>query len=296
MWQVPTQQATPTLVQATLAWFTKAARDLPWRRNTCTPWGVLVSEVMLQQTQVDRVVPVWQAWLERWPTSADLADADLAAILRAWGRLGYPRRAQRLHAAARVLVDQYDGQVPDDDAALRALPGVGEYTAAAVRAFAFGQPSVVLDTNVRRVITRAYSGVALPAAHLTNTERTLAATLVQSAGRHGARWSAAVMELGALVCTTRGPLCHDCPIRAQCSWFQTGSPANAAPRRKQPRFTGSDRHVRGLILARLREGSVPIASMDLVWPNDDQRQRALLALQAEGLVTNTRGRYRLPDR
>ncbi|MFM8895832.1 MAG: A/G-specific adenine glycosylase [Actinomycetales bacterium] len=295
MSQVPTPQATPTLVQATLAWFTKAARDLPWRRDSCTPWGVLVSEVMLQQTQVDRVLPVWLAWLERWPTHGDLAAANLGSVLRAWGRLGYPRRAQRLHAAAKVLVDQYHGRVPDDDAALRALPGVGEYTAAAVRAFAFGQPSVVLDTNVRRVIARACSGMALPAAHLTNIERTLAATLVQTAGDEGARWSAAVMELGALVCTTRGPLCGDCPIQAQCSWYQAGRPANVVPRRQQPRFTGSDRQVRGLILAQLREGSVPVAAMDLIWPIDDQRQRALVALQAEGLVITRRGRYRLPD-
>ncbi|MFM7145362.1 MAG: A/G-specific adenine glycosylase [Actinomycetales bacterium] len=292
---MPTPQATPTLVQATLAWFTKAARDLPWRRDSCTPWGVLVSEVMLQQTQVDRVLPVWLAWLERWPTPGDLAAADLGSVLRAWGRLGYPRRAQRLHAAAKVLVDQYHGRVPDDDAALRALPGVGEYTAAAVRAFAFGQPSVVLDTNVRRVIARACSGMALPAAHLTNIERTLAATLVQTAGDEGARWSAAVMELGALVCTTRGPLCGDCPIQAQCSWYQAGSPSNVGPRRQQPRFTGSDRQVRGLILAQLREGSVPVAAMDLIWPIDDQRQRALVALKAEGLVITRRGRYRLPD-
>ncbi len=289
-------QASARVVQATLTWFDKAARDLPWRRSNCTPWGVLVSEVMLQQTQVDRVVPIWHSWLERWPTPADLAATDLGTVLRAWGRLGYPRRAQRLHAAARVITEQYDGEVPAADDELRALPGVGEYTAAAVRAFAFGQPSVVLDTNVRRVIARAFQGRELPVAHLTKPERMLAQTLVEAAGTEGARWAAAVMELGALVCVARAPRCQECPIRLHCHWQLAGMPANATPRSQQPRFTGSDRQVRGLILARLREGSVPIGTMDLVWPDADQRQRALIALQAEGLVVTRRGRYRLPDR
>ena len=289
-------QASARVVQATLTWFDKAARDLPWRRSNCTPWGVLVSEVMLQQTQVDRVVPIWHSWLKRWPTPADLAATDLGTVLRAWGRLGYPRRAQRLHAAARVITEQYDGEVPAADDELRALPGVGEYTAAAVRAFAFGQPSVVLDTNVRRVIARAFQGRELPVAHLTKPERMLAQTLVEAAGTEGARWAAAVMELGALVCVARAPRCQECPIRLHCHWQLAGMPANATPRSQQPRFTGSDRQVRGLILARLREGSVPIGTMDLVWPDADQRQRALIALQAEGLVVTRRGRYRLPDR
>lgn len=287
-------QASTAVVQATMVWFADAARDLPWRHPSCTPWGVLVSEVMLQQTQVDRVVPVWQAWLDRWPTPADLASTDLASVLRAWGRLGYPRRAQRLHAASIVITEQHGGLVPDQDEALRALPGVGEYTAAAVRAFAFGEPSVVLDTNVRRVLARAIQGQAMPGTHLTNAERTLATTLLHTAGRRGARWSAAVMELGALVCTARSPQCGQCPIRDSCAWQQAGQPANAMPRRQQPRFAGSNRQVRGLILAKLREGSVPTATMDLIWPDTDQRQRALDTLQAEGLVIKRRGRYRLP--
>lgn len=295
MSRISGNEARTMVVQATLSWFTVAARDLPWRRAECTPWGVLVSEVMLQQTQVDRVVPIWQAWLARWPTPADLAATDLATVLRAWGRLGYPRRAQRLHSASIVITQQHGGQVPEQDDALRALPGVGEYTAAAVRAFAFGQPAVVLDTNVRRVIARACEGTALPLPHLTNAERILATTLLESASGAAARWSAAVMELGALICTARNPRCGDCPIRAYCTWYRTDMPDNAGPRRQQPRFAGSDRQVRGLILARLREGSMPTETIDLIWPDAEQRMRALSALQAEGLVVQKRGSYALPS-
>src|SRR5690606_7452204 len=138
------------------AWFDHAARDLPWRRPECSPWGVLVSEIMLQQTPVVRVLPAWMSWMERWPTPAHLAAASQADAVRAWDRLGYPRRAKRLWECAGEIVRRHGGEVPDDEEELLALPGIGAYTAAAVRSFAFGRRAVVLDTNVRRVIARAW--------------------------------------------------------------------------------------------------------------------------------------------
>jgi A/G-specific adenine glycosylase len=157
------------MVATLLEWFADNERPLPWRSSTA--WGVLVSEFMLQQTPVDRVLPVWQTWLERWPTPADMAQASLADVLRAWGRLGYPRRARRLHETSAVISEQHGGQVPDDRDALLALPGVGDYTAAAILAFAYQRRSIVLDTNVRRVVARTLDGVATPLGHITRAER-----------------------------------------------------------------------------------------------------------------------------
>ena len=277
------------MVASVLDWFAAQARPLPWRDPSCTPWGVLVSEVMLQQTQVARGLPVWQAWMERWPTPTALAQAPLADVLVAWGRMGYPRRARWLHQAAQAMRDEHGGQVPRDLAALRALPGIGEYTAAAVMAFAFGEPTVVLDTNVRRVIERAWGGTALPPAHLTNAERERAASLVAIGG---ARWSAAVMELGALVCTARTPDCAACPLVGSCAWQEDGMPpASTAPRR-QARFEGSDRQARGVVMAAVREGAV--RPSDIAWPDTQQRERAIGSLQAVGLVVRRRGRLHLP--
>ncbi|TKR22459.1 A/G-specific adenine glycosylase, partial [Cellulomonas hominis] len=194
-----------------VAWFDAHARDLPWRHPDRTPWGVLVSEVMLQQTPVVRVEPAWRAWFARWPEPADLAAASPADVLRAWDRLGYPRRALRLQECARAVVERHGGVVPSDADALLALPGIGEYTAAAVRAFAFGLRSVVLDTNVRRVLARVAAGAALPAPALTVGERRLAQAFVPADDARAARWAAASMELGALVCTARSPRCGACP-------------------------------------------------------------------------------------
>ncbi|MFN3867313.1 MAG: A/G-specific adenine glycosylase, partial [Demequina sp.] len=193
------------MVGAVSEWFAREARELPWRADDCSPWGVLVSEVMLQQTPVARVTPVWEAWMTRWPTPADLAAAPQSEAIRAWGRLGYPRRALRLQECARALVARHGGEVPREGELLRALPGVGEYTAAAVRAFAFGERDVVLDTNVRRVIGRAWHSRPLPAPHLTRPEREHAAALVPEGARASALWNAGAMELGALVCTARAP-------------------------------------------------------------------------------------------
>lgn len=282
--------------RALASWFARSGRDLPWRPGSPgTAWGVLVSEVMLQQTPVDRVVPVWQEWLMRWPRPGDLAREPVAAAIRAWGRLGYPRRARRLHATATAIEVGYAGVVPDDPTALRSLPGIGEYTAAAVAAFAFGRPVVALDTNVRRVIARHDTGIAQPAPHVTAAERRRAADLLPASG--GAAWMGAVMELGALVCTSRAPDCPGCPVRSGCAWFRAGRPAGP-PVRRQPTYAGSDRQARGALLAVLRDSPrpVPRARLDAAWPDAGQRDRALAGLQADGLVERRpRNRWALPD-
>lgn len=280
------------LRDAVLAWFDGAARDLPWRGPDRTPWGVLVSEVMLQQTPVVRVEPAWRAWLERWPDPAALAAASAADVLRAWDRLGYPRRALRLQECARAIVARHGGEVPDDEAALRALPGVGEYTAAAVRSFAFGRRAVVVDTNVRRVLARTLGGVALPAPSPTAAERALAVAAVpDAAGPAGealaARWAAASMELGALVCTARAPRCDACPVRHLCALDAAGRPADAhAERRRTQAWHGTDRQVRGRLMAALRGAPAPLAAEVLRTVADDSAQveRCLASLVADGLV------------
>ena len=265
------------------SWFTEHARPLPWRETS--PWGVMVSEFMLQQTPVARVEPVWRTWLERWPQPVDLAGEPAGEAVRAWGRLGYPRRAIRLHGAAVAITERHGGQVPSDESELRALPGVGDYTAAAVRAFAFGLPSVVLDVNVRRVIARAWNGVAEPPGHLTAMERALAEGLAQAAD-DSARWAAASMELGALVCTKRDPDCGVCPIKQRCAWRKAGFPAAESGARRQPKYEGSDRQARGKILAALRDADEPLARASVLAevPDDEQARRALDSLLRDGLV------------
>jgi len=233
------------------SWYDQNARELPWRPPEVTPWGVLVSEIMLQQTPVARVLPIWTLWLQRWPTPAALAAEEPAAAIRAWARLGYPRRALRLHAAARAIDDLHDGAVPEHEDVLRSLPGIGEYTAAAVAAFAFRRRSVVLDTNVRRVLGRVLRGEALPSPAVTNAERAEAAALVPADGPAAAHWAVAVMELGALVCTARAPDCAVCPVRTRCRWFEAGQP-EAQDRPRTQGYEGTDRQARGRILAVLR--------------------------------------------
>jgi A/G-specific adenine glycosylase len=270
-----------------LAWFDANARRLPWRAPDRTPWGVLVSEVMLQQTPVARVEPAWRDWMARWPTPAALAAASPADALRAWDRLGYPRRALRLRECAAAIVVRHGGQVPDDEAALRALPGVGAYTAAAVAAFAFGRRAVVLDTNVRRVLARYVTGAALPAPTQTAAEAALADRLTPPDGPAAARWSLATMELGALVCTARTPRCDACPLASSCAWLAAGRPPDehASRRRAQP-WAGTDRQVRGRVMALLRAapGPVPADEVRAAWPDRAQLERCLAALAADGLV------------
>jgi A/G-specific adenine glycosylase len=273
------------LVMPVLDWYQASARDLPWRQPGTSPWAVLVSEIMLQQTPVARVLPAYAAWMARWPTPAALAADTPAEAVRQWDRLGYPRRAVRLHAIAQRLVSEHGGEVPASAQVLATLPGIGPYTAAAVASFAFGQRHAVLDTNVRRVLGRLVSGVALPPAATSAAERRLAESLLPEPEAVAARWSVAVMELGALVCTAARPDCAACPVAGQCAWRQAGRPA-APARRTQPGYAGSDRECRGRLLAVLRAapGPVPAGGLDAAWPDPAQRARALDALIADGLA------------
>jgi A/G-specific adenine glycosylase len=274
------------LHERVLAWYDVNGRDLPWRAEDCSPWGVLVSEVMSHQTPVARVAPVWQQWMHRWPTPADLATETPGEVLRAWGRLGYPRRALRLREAAAALVARHGGRVPADEEALRALPGVGAYTAAAVAAFAFGIRTTVVDTNVRRVLARAVEGRALAAPALTAAEGRLAASLVPLDAESAAAWNVAVMELGALVCRARGPRCGVCPVEGLCAWVRAGSPADDGPPRRGQAWHGTDRQVRGRVLQLLREreGPLPRSALDGVAEDAAQVDRCLGSLVEDGLL------------
>ena len=268
-----------------LSWYSAHSRDLPWRRPDASPWAVLVSEVMLQQTPVARVLPAYQAWLERWPTPAALAGSPAGEAVRQWGRLGYPRRALRLHAIAGILVQRHGGQVPACHAELLDLPGIGSYTAAAVASFAFGQRHAVLDTNVRRVLARLISGTQVAGPAVSVAEARLAESLLPADPAVAARWSVAVMELGALVCTAARPRCTECPLAAECSWLRAGRP-QAASRRGGQRYTGTDRQCRGALLAVIREAHGPVSGPQLTaaWPEPARRSRALDGLVADGLV------------
>jgi len=283
-----------TLHRPVLDWYADHARELPWRGPSATPWAVMVSEFMLQQTPVARVLPVFETWMTTWPKPADVAAAPSGAAVRAWGRLGYPRRALRLHAAATAIVDRHGGEVPPGYDELVGLPGVGDYTASAIASFAFGASHAVLDTNVRRVFSRAVSGVEFPATTVNKAERALAESLVPEVEPAG--WAVAVMELGALVCTAASPRCLACPISDQCAWNTAGRPAYDGPPRRGQAWAGTDRQVRGRLMAVLREagGSVARSRLDGVWSEAIQRDRALQGLLADGLVVEAEGRYTLP--
>ncbi|MFL6062057.1 MAG: A/G-specific adenine glycosylase [Marmoricola sp.] len=282
------------LLEPVTTWYAANARDLPWRRPGASAWSVMVSEFMLQQTPVSRVLPVHEEWLRTWPTPSDLAAAPAGEAVRAWGRLGYPRRALRLHASAVAITQRHGGQVPDTYAELVELPGIGDYTAAAIASFAFGRAHPVLDTNVRRVLGRAISGIEYPAANLTRAERDLAGSLVPE--QDPEVWAVAVMELGALVCTATAPRCADCPVLELCAWQRAGRPAYDGPARKGQTYAGTDRQCRGRLLAVLRDatGSVPRSALDAVWTEEVQRGRALASLLADGLVVRRGSRYSLP--
>jgi A/G-specific adenine glycosylase len=277
-------------------WYELHARDLPWRRDDAGAWSVMVSEFMLQQTPVARVLPVHETWVGRWPTPGDLARAPVGDALRVWGRLGYPRRALRLHAAATVIVDRHAGVVPDDVDALRALPGVGDYTAAAIASFAFGRRQVVLDTNVRRVLARVYRGRAFPSQAVRADERRLAESLLPDAPADAARWAVATMELGALVCTATRPLCERCPVASSCAWRAAGKPAPDGPPRRAQAWAGTDRQCRGRLMAALRDadGAVPRLALESSWADDAQRERCLDSLVRDGLVEPLEDGFTLP--
>lgn len=282
-----------------MGWYDDNARDLPWRDPAATSWAVMVSEFMLQQTPVARVLPVYEAWIRRWPTPADLAAAPSGEAVRAWGRLGYPRRALRLHASATVITAEHGGQVPADPAVLRGLPGVGDYTAAAIAAFAHGRRAVVLDTNIRRVFARAMSAREFPPpGSPSKAERAEAEQLLPNSDIDAAHWSVAVMELGALVCSASDPACPTCPIAEQCAWLLAGRPAYDGPPRRGQTYAGTDRQCRGRILGLVREADGPVSlnRIDLVWPDTRQRERCLASLVEDGLLAPAgQAAYALPD-
>jgi A/G-specific adenine glycosylase len=283
------------LREAIIGWYGTAARDLPWRRAEADAWGILVSEIMLQQTPVVRVLPIWQEWMERWPTPAALAAEPPGEAVRHWGRLGYPRRALNLHACARAVTAEHGGRVPSTYAELRRLPGIGDYTAAAVASFAYGGSHAVLDTNVRRVLARVVRGEEFPPKVPAAAERRLAESLVPASD--APRWAVAVMELGALVCTARAPRCARCPVAGQCAWRLAGYPAYDGPARRGQTYAGTDRQCRGRLLAVLRDAHGPVqkAALDAVWSDHLQRERALDALITDGLAEPLPdGTYRLP--
>ena len=294
---MPDPTAYPDLHRRILDWYAGHARDLPWRATDASPWAVFVSEVMAQQTPIARVEPVWREWMRRWPTPAHLAADAPGEAVRAWGRLGYPRRALRLHEAAMAMVERHGGRVPSSVTELRELPGVGEYTAAAVASFAFGTPEPVLDTNVRRVLARLVEGEAMAPPGPTRAQANRARAAMPADRAAANTWNVAVMELGALVCTARAPRCSHCPVVQWCAWAAAGRPAYLGPVRRGQAWTGTDRQARGALLAVLRESRAPVSSRALAraWPPEAQRHRCLDSLVSDGLVEPlARGRYRLP--
>lgn len=276
-----------------MCWYEVNARDLPWRVEGVGAWAILVSEIMLQQTPVQRVMPVWHEWMRRWPKPADLARTPVSEAIRAWGRLGYPRRAMRLHACAVAIVDLHEGEIPRRLDQLLALPGVGDYTARAVLSFAYRQRHPVIDTNVRRLVARVLHGVQDAAVPLAAVEELLPAVPTVAAIA-----SAAMMEVGAVICTARSPRCHECPLSTRCAWRAVGSPQLDKPYRRPQSYAGTDRQVRGLLLDVMRTstGPVPRQRLDLVWHDHAQRERALLSLLEDGLITaHSPGVFQLPD-
>jgi A/G-specific adenine glycosylase len=272
-------------------WFKRNKRDLPWRSTT--PWGVMVSEYMLQQTPVNRVLPKWIEWMERWPTPADLAQASPAQVITAWGRLGYPRRALRLHAAAQLIAEDFNNEVPEDLETLKTLPGIGEYTAAAIAAFAFDQRTLVMDVNIRRVLTRVIDGNEHPKPSPTSREKARRLTLLPEKNAH--IWAAATMELGAIVCTSKNPKCELCPVISACNWRKNGYPKSDLIRKSQD-WHGTDRKCRGTIVQALRENeSLTERAIKKLWPEESQVEKALKTLQEDLLIEAiSRNRFRLP--
>lgn len=286
----------PDLATPLIAWYRVNARDLPWRRPGFGAWGVLVSEFMLQQTPVNRVIPHLEAWLARWPTApAQAADAPADAV-RQWANLGYPRRALWLHRAAVQIRDRHNGDVPADVDALLALSGIGDYTARAVAVFAYGQRHPVVDTNTRRVLARAVAGRSGPGAPSRRDFDGMAAILPPDPA-HAAMVNAATMELGAVVCTARAPRCGECPLANACAWRAAGYPDTGDARRRQARYEGSDRQARGAVLKQLRDAAVhavPLTEVVRDWPDARQRDRAIDSLIADGLAEASAGALRLP--
>jgi len=281
-----------------IEWYDRSRRDLPWREPDVTPWQILVSEFMLQQTPVARVIPIWPDWVRRWPTASATAGASAADVLRAWGKLGYPRRAKRLHECATVIARDHDDVVPDDVDTLLTLPGIGSYTARAVACFAYRRPVPVVDTNVRRVVARAVHGRADAGAQAATRDHADVSALLPDYPNNtvAPQFSIALMELGATVCTARAPRCGLCPL-SECAWRRAGYPPTKGPAPRVQTYAGTDRQVRGRLLDVLRAKDAPVtrAELDVAWLTDCvQRDRALDSLLADGLVTRTAdGRFAL---
>jgi A/G-specific adenine glycosylase len=282
-----------SLHQPVLSWYKKNKRDLPWRKTDA--WGVLVSEIMLQQTPVARVLPIYIEWMKRWPTPAALAAATPAQIITAWGRLGYPRRALRLHECAKVISAKYKGRIPDTQSELRELPGIGDYTSAAIIAFAFEGRFLVLDINIRRVFARAIDGIEVPPSAPTKSERSEREELIPAKNPHV--WAAATMELGALICTAKKPKCGQCPLADQCIWRSLDYPVSDQLKRTQS-WHGTDRQCRGVIVQALRENpALKKKEILQLWDVPSQVEKALLTLLEDGLVVEQKGqRFSLPQR
>lgn len=273
------------------SWFKKNKRDLPWRKSD--PWGVLVSELMLQQTPVNRVLPVYEAWMKRWPTAASLAKATPAEVITTWGRLGYPRRALRLHECAKEITQNLKGNIPQSEAELRKLPGIGEYTAAAIAAFAFEKRSLVLDINIRRLFARLFDGVETPTQSATKIEKSRYEELIPKKDPH--LWAAATMELGAVICTSQSPKCGICPVAHVCTWRSLDYPKSDVVKRRQS-WHGTDRQCRGTIVQALRENEVLTKSqITQLWDVPSQLEKALLTLLDDGLIESRgKNKFSLP--
>lgn len=273
------------------SWFKKNKRDLPWRKTDA--WGVLVSEFMLQQTPVNRVLPVYEAWMKRWPTAASLSKATPAEVITAWGRLGYPRRALRLHECAKEITHNLKGKIPESQAELRALPGIGEYTAAAITAFAFEKRSLVLDINIRRLFARLFDGVETPTQSATKVEKSRYEELIPKKDPH--LWAAATMELGAVICTSQSPKCGICPVAHVCTWRSLDYPKSDVVKRRQS-WHGTDRQCRGTIVQALRENEVLTKSqITQLWDVPSQLEKALLTLLDDGLIESRgKNKFSLP--
>lgn len=273
-------------------WFKDNERDLPWRKSDA--WGVLVSEIMLQQTPVQRVLPVYIEWMKRWPTASDLAQATPAEVITAWGRLGYPRRALRLHQCAKIISLELNNEIPHQESELRKLPGVGEYTAAAIAAFAYKKSSLVLDINIRRLFSRLYKGEENPTSAPTKAERLEYLTYIPKEGAH--IWAAATMELGALICTSKKPACTRCPVADRCRWRSLDYPSSERIKRSQS-WHGTDRQCRGTIIQALRENPrLSKREVILLWDVRPQVEKAILSLLEDGLIEEQRkGIFSLPS-
>ena len=277
------------------AWFTKNGRDLPWRRDR-NPWAVLVSEMMLQQTQVERVVSRWPRFLRRFPNPTAMAARPVAEVIDEWAGLGYNRRAVNLHRCASAIVERFDGVVPSSPDDLQSLPGIGPYTARAVAVFAFESQEAVVDTNVARILARVHNRA------LSGGEAQRLADQ-WARGRDPWVWNQALIDVGALFCRPGHAACELCPLHERCRWraVRTSAPdpavGSAGVSGRQSKFEGSDRQGRGRLVKALRRCEVAAGDLasTMGWPEDPERaERVAGTLLADGLVELVDGRYQLP--